>query len=108
MSAEHVQVESTRLRASRQFQLEQANRASEIACSVRTTATVGNAFGKIGQIAGLERSYLGWVDGEAASLEELTRMLTDLADGLSFTADDYDGVDQSAADRVAGSYGRTS
>jgi uncharacterized protein YukE len=98
----HVQAE--RLRASREFQREQAGTVSEIACQVRTSATVGNAFGRIGAMAGLESSYLTWVDGEASSLEELTRMLGDLADALAFTADDYDGVDTGAAEQVSKSY----
>ncbi|WP_433306752.1 type VII secretion target [Actinoplanes sp. CA-030573] len=98
----HVQAE--RLRQSRAFQQEQAAKVSELACQVRTAATVGNAFGKVGQMAGLESSYLTWVDGEASSMEELTRMLTDLGDALSFTADDYDGVDSVAAERVTRSY----
>jgi len=101
---DQVHVQAERLRRSRDFQREQANTVSEIACRVRTTATVGNAFGKIGAMAGLESSYLSWVDGEASSMEELTRMLTDLSDGLAFTADDYDGVDHAAADRVGRSY----
>ena len=98
----HVQAE--RLRASRGFQREQAATVSEIACRVRSAATAGNAFGKVGQLAGLESSYLSWVDGEATELTELTRMLTDLSDALAFTADDYDGVDSSAARTVANSY----
>jgi hypothetical protein len=102
--SDHVHVQADRLRASRTFQQEQAAKVSEIACRVRTTATVGNAFGKIGHLVGLESSYLGWVDGEAGSMEELTRMLTDLADGLAFTADDYDGVDNFVAERVTRAY----
>ncbi|MFC7275853.1 type VII secretion target [Paractinoplanes rhizophilus] len=102
--SDHVHVQAERVRRSRDFQREQAAKVSEIACRVRTTATVGNAFGKVGAMAGLESSYLSWVEGEASSLEELTRMLTDLSDGLAFTADDYDGVDQSAAERVGRSY----
>jgi hypothetical protein len=102
--SDEVHVEAGRLRRSRAFQQEQAAKVSELAGQVRTAATAGNAFGKVGQLAGLESSYLTWVDGEASSMEELTRMLTDLGDALAFTADDYDGVDRFAAERVGRSY----
>ena len=100
-----MNVESDSLRQSSRFQLEQAARAAEIADQVRTAATVGNAFGKIGQIAGLEASYLQWVEGESVALAELTRMLSDLAEGLADAAAAHDGTDQAGADRLYGTYG---
>ncbi|GAA2672221.1 type VII secretion target [Actinoplanes palleronii] len=98
MSGEQLHVETEALRAARRFQSQQALVVAELAGRVRGAATVGGAFGKLGQSNGMEASYVAWVDSEATSLTDLARMLNDIGDGLEHSADQYDGVDTSTAD----------
>ncbi|KUL40629.1 type VII secretion target [Actinoplanes awajinensis] len=104
MSGEPLHVETDRLRASRDLQTRMADLASELACGVRGAATAGDAFGKLGGDA--EASYRAWVEKEATGLEELTRMLSDVAAGLEFCAEQYDGVDTYNAEEMTGLQGR--
>jgi uncharacterized protein YukE len=104
-SGEGFEVKAAELRASAAVHAGQAGSAAKVASTVQAATAQGNLFGTIGQMAGLDRSYQSWVDGEVNALQELSRFLNDLGDGLRVTADTYEAIDQAAHEGLRGAYG---
>jgi hypothetical protein len=78
--------------------------ATQSARTVESATAQGNLFGVVGQMAGLDAGYRGWVADEVASLDSLARYLVDLADGLRDNAASYAAADATNADQLASRY----
>ncbi|MEU2611864.1 type VII secretion target [Micromonospora sp. NPDC007271] len=81
-----------------------AEGATQTARTVEAATAQGNLFGVVGQLAGLDAGYRGWVADEVASLDGLARYLADLADGLRDNAASYTSADTTNAEHLANRY----
>ncbi|MET8044061.1 type VII secretion target [Micromonospora sp. NPDC005215] len=104
MSGDGFTVQPAALRAAATGQEAAAGTAESTARAVESATAQGNLFGVIGQLAGLDAGYRGWVTDEVTSLEALVQHLHDLADGLRANAEAYEHTDSGNADHLASQY----
>lgn len=104
MSGDGFTVRPDALRAAAERQEAAAEIAGQTAGTVESATARGNLFGMIGQMAGLDASYRGWVAGEVTSLNDLAHHLADIADGLRANADEYEQTDAGSAEQLARRY----
>ncbi|MFG2049739.1 type VII secretion target [Micromonospora sp. NPDC048935] len=104
MSGDGFTVQPAALRAAAAGQEAVAGAAESTARTVESATAQGNLFGVIGQMAGLDAGYRGWVADEVTSLQALVEYLHDLADGLHTNAEAYEHTDSGNADHLASQY----
>ncbi|MEH0845199.1 type VII secretion target [Micromonospora sp. CPCC 205711] len=104
MSGDGFTVQPEALRAAAGGQEAAAGVAESTARTVESATAQGNLFGVIGQMAGMDAGYRGWVADEVASLDGLARHLRDLADGLRANAEAYEHTDSGNAEHLASRY----
>ncbi|MGC4748188.1 type VII secretion target [Micromonospora sp. DT201] len=104
MSGTGFTVQPEALRAAATGQEAAAGAAESTARAVESATAQGNLFGVIGQLAGLDAGYRGWVTDEVTSLEGLVQHLHDLADGLRANAEAYEYTDSGNAEHLASQY----
>ncbi|GAB3959668.1 type VII secretion target [Micromonospora vulcania] len=104
MSGNGFTVQPEALRAAAGGQEAAAGAAESTARTVESATAQGNLFGMIGQLAGLDAGYRGWVADEVSSLNGLVQHLHDLAEGLRASAESYEYTDSGNAEHLASRY----